>query len=201
MGAKNFMYQNRCVVITDDDYEFDNLPTLGDYFDNSRNYPSRIVEIEDLELKKVEQYRTTIKPIRLHNIVVTSGYYEHACLDFLRNEDNSSIDYVGWTCYYNFDTIEEIIEPITSNFNITGEEIKTLIKYRMDVMLITAETDEDKFQSFYEYLMDDIDEKIIGNEEIICNKIIDLIKESYGYEEYGLVAVASNGEGFYQKIE
>ena len=201
MGARNFMYQNRCVVITDDDYEFDNLPTLGDYFDNSRNYPSRIVEIENLELKKVEQYRTTIKPIRLHNIVVTSGYYEHACLDFLRNEDNSSIDYVGWACYYNFDTIEEIIEPITSNFNITYEEIKALIKFRMDVMLITAEIDEDKFQSFYEYLMDDIDEKIIENEEIICNKIIDLIKESYGYEEYGLVAVASNGEGFYQKIE
>ena len=201
MGARNFVYQNRCVVITDDDYEFDNLPTLGDYFDNSRNYPSRIVEIENLELKKVEQYRTTIKPIRLHNIVVTSGYYEHACLDFLRNEDKSSIDYVGWTCYYNFDTIEKIIEPITSNFNITAEEIKALIKYRMDAMLITAETDEDKFQSFYEYLMDDIDEKIIENEEIICNKIIDLIKESYGYEEYGLVAVASNGEGFYQKLE
>ena len=201
MGARNFMYQNRCVVITDDDYEFDNLPTLGDYFDNRRNYPSRIVEIENLELKKVEQYRTTIKPIRLHNIVVTSGYYEHACLDFLRNEDKSSIDYVGWTCYYNFDTIEEIIEPITSNFNITAEEIKALIKYRMDAMLITAETDEDKFQSFYEYLMDDIDEKIIENEEIICNKIIDLIKESYGYEEYGCVAVASNGEGFYQKVE
>ena len=201
MGARNFVYQNRCVVITDDDYEFGNLPTLGDYFDNSRNYPSRIVEIEDLELKKVEQYRTTIKPIRLHNIVVTSGYYEHACLDFLRNEDNSSIDYVGWTCYYNFDTIEEIIEPITNNFNITAEEIKALIKYRMDAMLITAETDEDKFQSFYEYLMDDIDEKIIENEEIICNKIIDLIKESYGYEEYGCVAVASNGEGFYQKVE
>lgn len=200
MGANNFSYKNRCVVITDDDYEFGNLPTLGDYFDNSRNYPSRIVEIEDLELQKVEQYRTTIKPIRLHNIVVTSGYYEHACLDFLRNEDNSSIDYVGWTCYYNFDTIEEIIEPITNNFNITAEEIKALIKYRMDAMLINTETDEDKFQSFYEYLMDDIDEKIIENEEIICNKIIDLIKESYGYEEYGCVAVASNGEAFYQKV-
>ena len=201
MGARNFVYQNRCVVITDDDYEFGNLPTLGDYIDISRSYPSRIVEIDDLELTKVKEYRATIKPIHLHNIVVTSGYYEHACLDFLRNEDNSSIDYVGWSCHYDFNTIEEIIEPITSNFNITAEEIKTLIKHRMDAMHITAETDEDKFQSFYEYLMDDIDEKIIENEKIICNKIIDLIKESYGYEEYGCVAVASNGEGFYQKVE
>ena len=200
MGARNFVYQNRCVVITDDDYEFDNIPNLGDYANISRSYPSRIVEIEDLEFTKVKEYRTTIKSIRLHNIVVTSGYYEHACLDFLRNEDNSSIDYVGWTCYYDFDTIEEIIEPITSNFNITAEEIKALIKHRMDAMHITAETDEKEFQSFYEYLMDDIDEKIIENEKIICNKIIDFIKEHYEYEEYGCVAVASNGEGFYQKV-
>ena len=69
------MYQNRCVVITDDDYEFGNLPTLGDYIDISRSYPSRIVEIDDLELTKVKEYRATIKPIHLHNIVVTSGYY------------------------------------------------------------------------------------------------------------------------------
>ena len=200
MGANNFSYTNRCVVVSDDDYEFGNIPNLGDYANISRRYPSKIVEIEDLEFTKVKEYRTTIKPIRLHNIVVTSGYYEHACLDFLRNEDNSSIDYVGWTCYYDFNTIEEIIEPITSNFNITAEEIKTLIKHRMDAMNITAETDEDEFQSFYEYLMEDIDEKIIENEEIICNKIIDFIKEHYGYEEYGCVAVASNGEAFYQKV-
>jgi hypothetical protein len=71
----------------------------------------------------------------------------------------------------------------------------------MDVMGITAETDEDKFQSFYEYLLEDIDEKIVENEEIHCNKIIDLIKEKYGYEEYSCVAFASNGEAFYQKID
>lgn len=198
MGANNFSYTNRCVVVSDDDYEFGNIPNLGDYANNSRNYPSKeILHSEDFSTK---EYAKSIKPIQLHKIVLTSGYYEHGCIDFVRNDENSAIDYVGWSCYYDFNSIEEIIEPITSNFNITAEEIKTLIKQRMDAMNITAETDEDEFQSFYEYLMEDIDEKIIENEENHCNKMIDLIKEKYDYEEYGCVAVASNGEAFYQKV-
>lgn len=199
MGANNFSYKNRCVVVSDDDYEFGNIPNLGDYANNSRNYPSReILHSEDFSTK---EYAKSIKPIQLHNIVMTSGYYEHACIDFIRDDEKSAIDCTGWSCYYDFNSIEEIIEPITNNYNITAEEIKTLIQQRMDVMGITTETDEDTFQSFYEYLMDDIDEKIVENEKIHCNKIIDLIKEKYDYEEYGCVAVASNGEAFYQKID
>lgn len=197
MGAKNFMYKNRCVVVTNEDYECGNYPKLGDWVNNNRSYPSR--EIIHSEAFSTKEYAKSIKPIQLHNIVMTSGYYEHACIDFIRNEEKSAIDCIGWSCYYDFNSIEEIIEPITNDYNITAEEIKTLIQKRMDVMGITAETDEDTFQSFYEYLMDDIDEKIVENEEIHCNKIIDLIKKEYGYEEYGCVAVASNGEGFYQK--
>lgn len=199
MGANNFSYKNRCVVVTNEDYENENLPELGDWCNNSRNYPSR--EILQREEFSTQEYAKSIKPIQLHNIVMTSGYYEHACIDFIRDEEKSAIDCTSWSCYYDFNSIEEIIEPITNDYNITAEEIKTLIQQRMNAMGIIAETDEDKFQSFYEYLMDDIDEKIVENEEIHCNKIIDIIKEKYGYEEYGCVAVASNGEGFYQKID
>jgi hypothetical protein len=31
--------------------------------------------------------------------------------------------------------------------------------------------------------MDDIDEKIVENEMVHCNKIIDIIKKIYGYKE------------------
>lgn len=199
MGTSNFLYKNRCVVVTNEDYECGNYPKLGDWVNNNRNYPStEIIHNEDFSTK---EYTKSIKPIQLHNIVMTNGYYEHACIDFIRNEDKSAIDCTGWSCYYDFNSIGEIIEPITNDYNITAEEIKTLIQKRMDAMGITAETDEDTFQEFYEYLMDDIDEKIIENEKIHCNKIIDLIKKEYDYEEYGCVAVASNGEASYQKID
>jgi predicted transcriptional regulator len=181
MGAINFSYVNRCVVITDDDYNFGNIPTLGDYANNSRNYPSKFVEYD--EIKDVKEFLKTIKPIQLHNIVLTSGYYEDACIDFVRDTEKSAMDCTGWSCNYNYDTINEIIGYIANDYNITAEDIKTLIQKRMDAMYITAETDEDEFQSFYEYLMDDIDEKIIQNEMAHCNHIIDIIKKIYGYKE------------------
>lgn len=181
MGAINFSYINRCVVVTDDDYEFENIPTLGEYANNSRNYPSRFIKYD--EIKEVKEFLQTIKPIQLHNIVLTSGYYENACIDFVRNEDNSVFDCVGWSCNYNYNTINEIIGYITNDYNISADDIKTLIQKRMDVMGITAETDDDDFQCFYEYLMDDIDEKILENEIAHCNHIIDIIKKIYGYKE------------------
>lgn len=181
MGAINFSYINRCVVVTDDDYNFGNIPTLGEYANNSRNYPARFIEYD--EIKEVKDFLQTIKPIQLHIIVLTSGYYENACIDFVRNEDNSTIDCIGWSCKYNYNNIDEIIGYITNNYNITAEDIKTLIQKRMDVMGITTETDDDEFQVFYEYLMDDIDEKIIENEMVHCNHIIDIIKKIYGYKE------------------
>ena len=43
MGTRNFCYENRCVVTSNDDYEFNNLPQLGDWVNNSRNFPSKEV--------------------------------------------------------------------------------------------------------------------------------------------------------------
>lgn len=181
MGAINFLYKNRCVVVSDDDYNFGNIPTLGEYANNSCNYPSRLIKYN--EISEVNSFLQTIKPIQLHNIVLTSGYYEDACIDFVRNVNNSAIDCIGWICNYDYNTINEIIDYITNDYNITAEDIKTLIQKRMELMNITTETDEDEFQSFYEYLMDDIDEKIIENEVAHCNHIIDIIKKIYEYKE------------------
>ena len=181
MGAINYSFINRCVVVTDDDYEFENIPTLGEYANNSRSYPSRHIEYD--EINEVKSFLQTIKPIKLHNIVLTSGYYEHGCIDFVRDEDKSAIDYTGWSCLYNYNNINGIIYEVSSRYNISAQEVETILKKRMELMNITAETDDDDFQTFYESLMDDIDAKIVENEILHCNKIIDIIKKVYGYKE------------------
>ena len=181
MGAINYSFINRCVVVTNDDYEFENIPTLGEYANNSRSYPSRLIEYD--EINEVKSFLQTIKPIKLHNIVLTSGYYENACIDFVRDEDKSAIDFTGWSCSYNYNNINEIINDISSRYNISAQEVETILQKRMELMNITAETDDNDFQSFYESLMDDIDEKIVENEIPYCNKIIDIIKKVYGYKE------------------
>ena len=45
MATGNFCYEHRCVVVTDGDYEMDNLPVLGEWVDKSRSYPSRLKDI------------------------------------------------------------------------------------------------------------------------------------------------------------
>jgi hypothetical protein len=181
MGAINFLYKNRCVVVTDDDYNFGNIPTLGEYANNSSSYPSRCIEY--VEIDEVYSFLRTIKPIKLHNIVLTSGYYEDAWIDFVRDEDKTAIDYTGWSCSYNYNNINKIINDVSSRYNISAQEVETILQKRMELMNITAETDDDDFQTFYENLMDDIDEKIVENEMVHCNKIIDIIKKIYGYKE------------------
>lgn len=198
MGTRNFSYINRCVVVTDDDYNFGNIPTLGEYANNSRNYPSRLVEYDVID--EVYSFLQTIKPIKFHNIVLTSGYYEDACIDFVRDEDKSAMDYTGWSCSYNYNDINKIIDDVSNRYNISVQEVENILQKRMELMNITAETDDDDFQTFYENLIDDIDEKIIENEVTHCNKIIDIIKNLYEYDEYNCIAVASNGEGFYEKV-
>lgn len=197
MGTSNFFFLNRCVVTTNEDYELNNLPKLGDWCNNNQNYSSKEVLIDELSCCK--DYIKSIKPIRLHKIVLTSGYYEGGCIDFVRNTDDTPQNYIDLDIYYDWKTINSVIDEITNNFNITDIEIKTIVKNRMWAMQIPDTEEEDS--SFYEYVMEDIEEKIIENEEIHCNKIIDLIKEKYGYEEYGCVAVASNGESLYNKID
>lgn len=196
MGASNFSYINRCVVTSNEDYEFNNLPKLGDWCNNNRNYPSKKILVDEMSCTK--DYIKTIKPIRLHSIVLTSGYYEGGCIDFVRADDTLD-NYIDLDIYYDWQTINNVIDEIINNFNITENEIKNIIKNRMWAMQI--DTEEETNESFYKYVMEEIEEKIIENEEIHCNKIIDLIKEGYGYEEYNCVCRASNGETLYNKID
>ena len=43
MGASNFSFDNRCIVVTNDDFEMGNVPSLTDKSDRDRCYPSTIL--------------------------------------------------------------------------------------------------------------------------------------------------------------
>lgn len=81
MSTNNFCYENRCVVVTDDDYTSGNIPRLGDYIkDCNRNYPSYELELSS----RMKLIRETLL---ITKIVITSGYYSDACIDFVQNEE------------------------------------------------------------------------------------------------------------------
>ena len=83
MATGNFCYENRCVVVTDDDYEIGNLPEMGECVDNSRNYPSYLIEEFEFWV-----------------VVLTAGYYEGACIDYIEHHKRSPYDvvqgYIGY---------------------------------------------------------------------------------------------------------
>ena len=203
MGTSNFCYENRCVVTSDNDYEFNNLPKLGDWVNNSRNFSSKEVLYSEENCTK-EYVKALKKPIRLHRLVMTSGYYEHACIDFVHNENLYNSEYVfvtdclGSLGYYSFKDMKEIQTEIVETFQITNEEFTSIYNKVMSKMGIT-ENDVDDFDVFFDVLMDEINNKIIDNERIHCNKIIDLIKENYGYEEFDCVCVLRLTENQYMK--
>lgn len=66
MGTSNFAYENRCVVVTDEDFEFDNIPERGECISNyyfRNNFPTyTLTGYSDL--------------FKFHDIVISAGYYE-----------------------------------------------------------------------------------------------------------------------------
>lgn len=104
MATSNFCYDNRCVVVTNDDYECGNHPQLDEYRPESlRSYPSH----------KLAGY-----DFIFWDVVLTLGYYEHACIDYVERPDSRNVyDYFnGFRCsgkeIYDFleDKFDEFVE-------------------------------------------------------------------------------------------
>ena len=121
MGANNFNYENRCIVVTDEDYEDGNVPSTEDNLQNGRNYYQ--VEVVDRPFQELLKHTV---------LVLTAGYYSGACLDYIQS--------------------------------------------------------------------DEVGPEKLRKEALIADRILDTIKENYGYKEYNCIGVASNGEGFYEKV-
>lgn len=175
MSTTNFSYKNRCVVVTDEDYNDYNMPTLGEWVNNNNYYPSRILSDYD--------------NFNFQQIVITSGYYQDACIDFYE-KDTCIEDFLGSTGYYPCKI--DFIKECKSTFNLS--------KYMINKLCGTLKDFGNDMDAWIENAYIKVEEYLKEKESDECNKIIDQIKKDYCYEEYALTGVFSNGEGVYHKV-
>ena len=171
MATSNFFYNNRCVAISDADFEDGNLPECeSDYFGRDK-----------MLLQKVLMY----------NITINVGYYTGGCIDYEINDncDNIINDIYGY--YYTPSTKKELINDIAY---YCSDYIK-VSKRELTKVLRGLRINKD-----YEQISDTLDNFILPKIEDKVNDIIDNIKREYGYIELTRIATMSNGEAIYKKI-
>lgn len=178
MGTANFCYDNRCVVVTSDDFECGNYPTLDDYRKESlRSYPSH----------KLAGY-----DFLFWDIVFTSGYYEHACIDFVEKPDSRNVyDYFNTVSY---SSVREFCEDVY-------QEFKSVVSRTKIREIFTGFRRSGK--ELYDFIEDKFDELVEYAAAVERKKVdaaINKIMADYGYEEYGVYARFSNGETWYSKV-
>lgn len=172
MATGNFCYEHRCVVVTDGDYEMDNLPEMGECVDNSRNYPSYLIE-----------------EFEFWDVVLTAGYYEGACIDYIEHHKHSPYDvaqsYIGYPC-----SKKELFEECKRVFGFS----------RRKMQAICGNVGNMDIDDYVEAATEKVGEYLAEKEEKEVNEYIDNLKKEYGYEEVCRVATFSNGETIYRKV-
>ena len=181
MATGNFCFKNRCIVVTDEDYEDGNYPVLGWYANTSGNYSS-------LYLRD--------NPFLTVDLVLTVGYYEHACLDFINKED-FLYDYI-----YTPDSVDEMYKDILGlmhNFHIkvNTKKLRELVtRWCISNDVPTRAKRDDISDESVEY--DNLLKYIAECELPTINAHLDKIKDDYGYDEVVVSARFSNGETIYK---
>ena len=171
MATSNFFYKNRCVAISDEDFENGNLPECEcDYFGRNKMLLQRVL---------------------MFNITINIGYYEGGCIDYEINDnyDNILTDFYGY--YYTPSTKKEIINDIAG---YCSEYIKVTKKE------LTKELKGLTIAKDFEQINDNLEALILPKIESKVNEIIDKIKKEYGYPELTRVATFSNGESIYKEV-
>ena len=172
MATGNFCFENRCVVVTNDDYEMDNTQKLFECVDNNRNYPSWL-----------------IKEFEYWEVVLTSGYYEGACIDYIKHHKRSPYDVVqGYIGYPS--TKKELFKECKEAFGLS----------RRKMQAICGNVGDMDIDDYVEKASEKVGEYLAKKEEKEVNEYIDKLKEEYGYEEVCRVATFSNGETICRKV-
>ena len=172
MATGNFCYVNRCVVVTNDDLEMDNIPERIKCIDHDRNYPSWLIaEFEFWE------------------VVLTSAYYEGACIDYIEHHNRSPYDVVQGYIGYPWSK-KELFKECKESFGLSRRKMQKLCGNVNDVQIDT----------YVENAMEKVGEYLAEMEEVKVNKFIDGLKQLHGYEEVFCYCKASNGEAFYKKV-
>lgn len=179
-STPNFNYVNRCVAVTGEDLEDGHHPEvtrLPDNLPQLRSYPRMLIS-DDFNYGLY--------------VVMTSGYYEGACIDWIADDDNDpdGFDYSR----YPHDFANDLSN---AGFDDLATEAFDIVEAHENSNNIDDYSEEDlanlgiiKSSAIEEY-----------NAEIAkVNAYIDEIKRDYGYKEYAVTGVASNGEAFYHEI-
>lgn len=172
MATGNFCYVNRCVVVTNDDLEMDNIPERIKCIDHDRNYPSWLIE-----------------EFEFWEVVLTSAYYEGACIDYIEHHNRSPYDVVQGYIGYPWSK-KELFKECKESFGLSRRKMQT----------ICGNVNGMDIDDYVEKATEKVGEYIAELEEVKVNKYIDGLKQTYGYDEVRRIAVASNGETFYQRI-
>ena len=174
MATGNFAYENRCIVVTDNDYENGNIPPLGDWEENtSRSYPSRLLAVSD--------------DFKFWNIVITTGYYSGACIDYKEN-DATIEDWLGATFYYA--TQKDFFNECHNEFGISYYRLKK----------VCGKVGAMDIDTYLENAYDKLTAYLREKEETKVNAYLDGVKKLYLYDEVTCIGRASNGEAFYKKV-
>lgn len=179
MSTPNFSYENRCIIIPDENLEFGDAPK----YDTQTNYGTR-----DYPSYKIDrgEYNGLTAP-KYHAIVLTPGYYCNACIDFVETE-YSIADEFSWS--YEPETVREVIEDLSDESGLS--------RYRI-AKLADRLNGRDIFD-YWEAACKAVDEYMRAKDRELCNAICDHIKKVYGLDEYERIGIFNNGEAIYSKI-
>lgn len=176
MSTPNFAYEHRCIVITDDDLEFGNLPETEPIAQGFTCYPLSLIPTS----------------FNFYNVVLTSGYYEAACIDY-EEKDGDYKELLGFSWYYEPESKKEVFEDLIDlGFKISRYMFNKLCK---DIKRANFKYDYDYFYKIFEA----VGEYLMEIEEVEVNKYLDKLMADYGYDEYVCTARFSNGEAWYEK--
>ena len=171
MSTSNFFYKNRCVAISNDDFENGNIPECEcDYF--GRN-------------------KMLLQKVLMFDITINIGYYEGGCIDYAISDNYESIITEFYGYYYTPSTKKELINDIAG---YCSDYIK-VSKRSLQKLLKGLSMSKD-----FEAITDKIEEYILPKIECKVNQIIDNIKREYGYTELKRLATFSNGEAIYKEV-
>lgn len=176
MSTPNFSYKHRCIVVTDEDYEWGNVPETESVPQGYTSYPYSLIPTE----------------FRFFNVYLTSGYYEGGCIDY-EEKDEEWKDLLGFSWSYEAESKAEFWSDLEEErFKITRYRFNQLCKG-------INRKDYKEAWEFTDKLCEAVGEWLAAQEEMEVNEWLDELMDGYGYKEYECSELFSNGEAWYQE--
>lgn len=177
MATANLFYENRCIFVSDEDFEDNNLPLLDKKF--YRNKQELLYE----------------QPFEFFDITLNIGYYEGGCIDYTPKkvyQDYSLPIEDKLSYWWSYNTKKELINDVTRIFNISEYKVHKIIGNMNEYK---------NFDDFMYFSFEKLNEYFSELEREKVEKYLDKLRDDYGYDELCCVAQFSNGETFYEKIK